>query len=80
MNGTYWQMTIITVGWILTLIEAYVFFGIIRPLAPNIHESLTSAILKIGASGALTLIWIGVMRFLLSRYIASRTGSRSDFP
>lgn len=54
-------LVIITVAWLLILSESYAFFYIIRPTAPNIHESVFSAALKIGSVGSLIVIWVAVL-------------------
>ncbi len=58
---------VITATWGLLLGEAYLFFEIIRPLAPNIHESVTSATLKVAAVAFLFVVWMAAM-FLFERY------------
>ena len=57
-------MLMVTATWALLLAETFVFFGVIRPLAPNIHESMFSATLKVGAVIGLLVVW-GVVMFLL---------------
>jgi hypothetical protein len=59
----------ITATWILLLGETFVLFGVIRPLAPNIHESPSSAVLKIGAAIILGIVWVVVMFVLRSFYV-----------
>jgi hypothetical protein len=59
----------ITATWLLLLAETFIFFGVIRPLAPNIHESVTSAILKIGAIIFIFVVWVVVMFVLRSFYV-----------
>lgn len=51
----------------MLLAEAYLFFEIIRPLGPNIHESVSSATLKVASTIFLFVVWMLVM-FLLERY------------
>ncbi len=62
---------IITLTWVLLLSETYVFFGLIRPLYPNIHESVPSALIKIAATVILVFVWVVAM-FLMERgYVRS---------
>ncbi len=65
------MMMLVTATWALLLGEAYLFFQLIRPLAPNIHESLSSAALKGVAVVSLFVAWVLVM-FLLERYLVRR--------
>jgi len=64
MNSTSGLFVMVTVTWVLLLGETFLFFGVIRPLAPNIHESISSAALKVGAIVGLIVLW-GVVMFLL---------------
>ncbi|MDA4117494.1 MAG: hypothetical protein OK455_04035 [Thaumarchaeota archaeon] len=68
-SGTYGLLLIVTITWILTLAESYVFFGVVRPLAPNIHESAASALLKIAATIVLVLVWAGAMVYMRSVFM-----------
>jgi hypothetical protein len=68
---------IVTATWGLLLGESYFFFGIIRPLAPNIHESIFSAGLKVTATVALIIVWALVM-FVLERYYVRITSNRAQ--
>jgi hypothetical protein len=71
MNSTSGIALMITATWVLLLVETFTLFGIIRPLAPNIHESVFSAVLKIGATLVLGAVWVGVM-FALRSFIVKR--------
>lgn len=62
-------MLMVTVTWVLLLAETFIFFGVIRPLSPNIHESATSALLKVGAIIGLLVIWGFAMYFLRTFYV-----------
>jgi hypothetical protein len=55
------MMVVITVAWALILSESYLFFSLIRPTAPNIHESIVSEVLKIGSIAMLAVLWIVVL-------------------
>jgi hypothetical protein len=61
-------MAMVTATWILLLAETFLLFGVIRPLAPNIHESATAAVLKVGATIALGVVWVVVMFLMRSAY------------
>jgi hypothetical protein len=80
MNATSGLALMITATWVLLLGETFILFGVIRPLGPNIHESVSSAVLKLGAGIVLALVWVGVMFALRSLYVrrvvrSSTTGS-----
>ena len=64
MSSISGLLLMVTATWALLLAETFVFFGVIRPLAPNIHESAFSAALKIGAVLGLVAVW-GVVMFIL---------------
>jgi len=72
-------MLMVTATWGLLLAETFVFFGVIRPLAPNIHDSVFSAALKVGAVLGLLVVW-GVVMFLLRTSYARRVGRRPSAP
>jgi hypothetical protein len=56
------MILVITASWLLILGETYVFFVIIRPLGPSLHEgSLPSSILKIVLTAGLGFLWVAVM-------------------
>jgi hypothetical protein len=59
----------ITATWVLLLAETFFFFGVIRPLAPNIHESISSSVLKVGASIGILLVWGVAMYFMRISYV-----------
>jgi len=69
MNGTSGLMLMITATWVLLLAETFVFFGVIRPLAPNIHESMSSSVLKVGAIIGILLVWGVAMYFMRIAYV-----------
>jgi hypothetical protein len=69
MNATSGLALMITATWVLLLGETFILFGVIRPLAPNIHESATSAVLKLGAAVVLGAVWVVVMFGLRSFYV-----------
>jgi hypothetical protein len=64
-------MLVITATWALLLAETFTLFGVIRPLAPNIHESAFSAVLKVGAAIVLGTVWVVVMVMLRRFYVKS---------
>ena len=69
MNATSGLGLVITATWVLLLAETFILFGVIRPLAPNIHESPSSAALKVGASIVLGIVWVVVMFLLRGFYL-----------
>jgi hypothetical protein len=69
MNAISGLALVITATWVLLLGETYILFGVIRPLAPNIHESVSSAVLKVGAAIVLGVVWVVVMFALRSFYV-----------
>ena len=79
MNSTSGLMLMVTVTWVLLLAETFIFFGVIRPLAPNIHESTLSAVLKVGAIIGLLVVW-GVAMFFLRTSYARRVAHPSPGP
>jgi hypothetical protein len=68
------MMFVITVAWFLILSESYLFFFVIRPSLPNIHESIVSSVLKIGSIAVLALLWVVVLFAL--EYFLFRRGNR----
>jgi len=69
MNSISGLVLMVTVTWALLLGETFIFFGVIRPLAPNIHDSVSSAALKVGATIGLVVFWGVVMFFLRTSYV-----------
>ena len=69
MNATSGLALMVTATWVLLLAETFVFFGVIRPLAPNIHESMTSSALKVSAILGLLLVWGVAMYFMRISYV-----------
>ncbi len=69
MNATSGLALMVTATWVLLLGETFVFFGVIRPLAPNIHESMTSSVLKVGAIIGLLVVWGVAMFFMRTAYV-----------
>jgi len=69
MNAVSGLALMITATWVLLLGETFILFGVIRPLAPNIHESPSSAALKLGAAAVLGVVWVVVMFALRSFYV-----------
>jgi hypothetical protein len=53
---------VVTVAWLLILGATYVFFVIVRPLGPGLHEAdLPSSVLKIALTVGLGASWFVVM-------------------
>ncbi len=69
VNAVLGLLLMITATWVLMIAETFILFGLIRPLGPNIHESVTSAALKIGATVVLGGVWVAVMFLLRSFYV-----------
>lgn len=74
MNAISGLALMITATWVLLLAETFILFGVIRPLAPNIHESVSSAVLKIGAAIVLVAVWVVVMFVLRGFYVRRVAG------
>jgi len=56
------MLLVITASWLLILGETYVFFVIVRPLGPALHEgAVPSTVLKVGLTVGLGLLWVVVM-------------------
>jgi hypothetical protein len=72
-------LLMVTTTWALLLGETFVFFSAVRPLAPNIHESLLSAALKVGTVVGLLAVWVVVM-FLLEASYSRRVVRGSGTP
>jgi len=61
------MMVIIAASWVLILGETYVFFVIVRPLGPALHEAgLPSTVAKIGLTIGLGIFLVFAM-FAMSR-------------
>jgi hypothetical protein len=71
MNAISGLVLVITATWVLLLAETFALFGVVRPLAPNIHESAFSAVLKVGAAVVLGTAWVVVMVMLRRFYVRS---------
>jgi hypothetical protein len=74
---------IIVAAWLLILGEVFVFFEVIIEFTPPIHElgSLTLlAVLKVGATLGLGVLWFVVMSFLAQLYTSSKLRSRTPRP
>src|SRR5437660_3422601 len=77
MNAIAALALMVTATWVLLLGETFVLFGVIRPLGPNIHESPSSAALKLGAAAVLGLVWVVAM-FLLRGFYVRRVARSSS--
>jgi hypothetical protein len=56
------MIAVVTVAWLLILGATYVFFVIVRPLGPALHEAnLPSSLIKISLTAALGASWFVVM-------------------
>lgn len=73
------MMLVITVAWMLILSESFLFFFVIRPTAPNIHESVSSAILKVGSVALLAVVWVVVL-YGLERLLFRPFGHSAEQP
>lgn len=74
---------IIAVAWLLIIGEVYLFFNVILPFAPPIHElgSLTLlALLKVASTLGLGALWFVVMSTLAELYTSSKLRSRTPRP
>jgi hypothetical protein len=69
MNAVSGLTLMVTATWVLLLAETFIFFGVIRPLAPNIHESMSSSALKVGAIMGLLVLWGIAMFFMRISYV-----------
>ncbi len=68
------------VAWLLIIVETYLFFGVIVPLGPPIHSIgvfTAIALLKVGLTLGLGLLWFVVIVFLTRLYARSRDTHRS---
>ncbi|MBI3858664.1 MAG: hypothetical protein HY296_00270 [Thaumarchaeota archaeon] len=72
--------SIMVIAWLLMIAEVYAFFDLILNFAPPIHDigSFTVlAILKVGLTLGLGVLWFLVMQGLAELYTASRLRSRT---
>jgi hypothetical protein len=69
MNAVAGLTLMVTATWVLLLAETFFFFGVIRPAAPNIHESMSSSVLKVGAIIGLLVVWGVAMFFMRISYV-----------
>jgi len=69
------MMLMVTATWALLLAETFIFFGVVRPLAPNIHESAFSAGLKLGVVIGLLVVW-GLAMFFMQKFYARRVAPK----
>ncbi|MDA4128708.1 MAG: hypothetical protein OK422_04575 [Thaumarchaeota archaeon] len=68
-------MSLITLSWFLIIGLSFLFFVVIVPAFPAIHNSgvfTVVAILKIGLTFGLVLVWVGVMVYARRIYVRSR--------
>jgi hypothetical protein len=74
---------IVLIAWVLIIGEIFLFFEVILEYTPPIHElgSLTVlAVLKVGATLGLGVLWFVVMSFLAQLYTSSKLKSRPPSP
>ena len=74
---------IIIVAWLLIIGEVYVFFNMILAFAPPVHTlgSLTVlALLKVGLTLGLGVLWSVVMSTLAESYTSSKLRRRTPKP
>jgi hypothetical protein len=67
-RNLYGLLLIVTVAWLLILVESYVFIAVIRPLGPPIHSPVPSSALKVILTAGLGILWVAVMFALDSVY------------
>ncbi|HVC27125.1 MAG TPA: hypothetical protein VND40_03100 [Nitrososphaerales archaeon] len=69
------MLLVVTASWLLILGETFVFFDIVRPLGPALHEgNVPSTVLKVGLTAGLAALWVVVMFGLWWMYLrAHRT-------
>ena len=67
-KNIYGLILIVTIAWLLILIESYVFIVVIRPLGPPIHSPVPSSVLKVVLTGGLAGVWVAVMFALDALY------------
>ena len=62
-RGTFFaMMAVVTVAWLLRLGATYVFFVVVRPLGPPLHEAnMPSSVAKIALTVGLGASWFVVM-------------------
>ena len=74
---------IVLIAWGLIMGEVFLFFEVIIEFAPPIHElgSLTGlAVLKVGATLGLGVLWFVVMSYLARLYTSSKLKGRTPTP
>ena len=74
---------ILVIAWLLMIAEVYAFFDLILPFAPPIHElgSLTLlALLKVGLTIGLGVLWFLVMQGMAEIYTGSKLRRRAHQP
>ncbi|MDA4136576.1 MAG: hypothetical protein OK449_06240 [Thaumarchaeota archaeon] len=67
-KNIYGLILIVTIAWLLILVESYVFIVVIRPLGPPIHSPVPSSVLKVVLTAGLGGLWVGVMFALDALY------------
>jgi hypothetical protein len=67
-RNIYGLILIVTIAWLLILVESYVFIVVIRPLGPPIHSPVPSSVLKVVLTAALGGLWVAVMFSLDALY------------
>ena len=73
LRNVYVLMLIVTIAWLLILGESYVLIVVIRPLGPNLHSGfIPSAVLKVGLTAGLGVLWVAVMFAMDALYSRSR--------
>ena len=56
------MLLVISASWLLILGETFVLFDVVRPLGPPLHEGdVPSAVLKVGLTIGLGVMWVVVM-------------------
>jgi hypothetical protein len=67
-RNLYGLILIVTIAWLLILVESYVFIVVIRPLGPPIHSPVPSSVLKVVLTAGLGGLWVAVMFALDALY------------
>jgi hypothetical protein len=61
-RNVYGLILVVTIAWVLILVESYLFIAVIRPLGPPLHGGLIpSSVLKVLLTACLGGVWVAVM-------------------
>ena len=70
-------------AFVLIVVESYAFFALIVPLGPIPHDPLdytVQAVVKLGLTFGLGLLWLVVLVALTRGYVRSRLRTRTPTP